>query len=119
MKLPSQNIDVDANKKIPVSLWKVFVDRKFWMFFGTGLIVSVAYMDPGNWGTNIAGGAEFNYDLLWVIWMASGMAMLLLPAKPLSLPGAIPGSWWVVGEHGRTLSPKPRPFVQDVHPARR
>lgn len=46
------------------------------MFMGSGLIVSVAYMDPGNWGTNIGGGASFNYDLLWVIWMASGMAML-------------------------------------------
>ncbi len=43
---------------------------------GSGLIVSVAYMDPGNWGTNIAGGSSFNYNLLWVIWMASGMAML-------------------------------------------
>ena len=33
-------------------------------------------MDPGNWGTNIGGGSSFNYNLLWVIWMASGMAML-------------------------------------------
>ena len=57
-------------------IWRVFRDRKFWLFFGSGLIVSVAYMDPGNWGTNITGGAKFNYDLLWVIWMASGMAML-------------------------------------------
>lgn len=51
-------------------------DRKLWMFMGSGLIVSVAYIDPGNWGTNIQGGASFSYDLLWVIWMASGMAML-------------------------------------------
>ena len=43
---------------------------------GSGLIVSVAYIDPGNWGTNIGGGASFNYDLLWVVWMASLMAML-------------------------------------------
>ena len=43
---------------------------------GSGLLVSVAYMDPGNWGTNIGGGSSFNYNLLWVIWMASGMAML-------------------------------------------
>ncbi len=50
--------------------------RHFIAFFGSGLIVSVAYMDPGNWGTNIEGGARFDYDLLWVIWMASGMAML-------------------------------------------
>lgn len=54
----------------------IFFQKKFWMFVGSGLIVSVAYMDPGNWGTNISGGAKFNYDLLWVIWMASGMAML-------------------------------------------
>lgn len=51
-------------------------DRKLWLFMGSGLIVSVAYIDPGNWGTNIGGGSSFNYDLLWVIWLASGMAML-------------------------------------------
>ncbi len=33
-------------------------------------------MDPGNWGTSISGGANFKYELLWVVWMASGMAML-------------------------------------------
>src|SRR3990167_10730232 len=56
--------------------FKILLERKFWLFTGSGLIVSVAYMDHGNWGTNIAGGAEFNYDLLWVIWLASGMGML-------------------------------------------
>ena len=43
---------------------------------GSGLIVSVAYIDPGNWGTNISGGAQYYYNLLWVIWLASIMAML-------------------------------------------
>ncbi|MDP3765958.1 MAG: Nramp family divalent metal transporter [Nanoarchaeota archaeon] len=56
--------------------FKIFSDRKLLAFMGSGLIVSVAYMDPGNWGTDIAGGAAFNYDLLWVVWLASGMAML-------------------------------------------
>lgn len=56
--------------------FRMFSDRKLWLFMGSGLIVSVAYIDPGNWGTNIGGGASFNYDLLWVIWMASGMAMI-------------------------------------------
>lgn len=56
--------------------FKIFSDRKLLAFMGSGLIVSVAYMDPGNWGTDIAGGASFNYDLLWVVWLASGMAML-------------------------------------------
>lgn len=56
--------------------YKFLTDRRLWLFMGSGLIVSVAYIDPGNWGTNIGSGADFNYDLLWVIWMASGMAML-------------------------------------------
>lgn len=34
-------------------------------------------MDPGNYGTDIQGGASFNYELLWVVWLSSGMAMLL------------------------------------------
>ncbi len=50
--------------------------RQFWAFFGTGVIVSVAYIDPGNWGTSISAGASFNYSLLWVIWLSSAMAML-------------------------------------------
>ncbi len=59
-----------------VNYFKIFSDRKLLAFMGSGLIVSVAYMDPGNWGTDISGGALFNYDLLWVVWLASGMAML-------------------------------------------
>ncbi len=54
----------------------VLRQKSFWAFFGTGLIVSVAYMDPGNWGTSISAGAEFNYDLLWIVWLSSAMAML-------------------------------------------
>ena len=46
-------------------------------YMGPALIVSVAYMDPGNYGTDLQGGAAYNYDLLWVVWLASGMAMLL------------------------------------------
>ena len=47
------------------------------MFAGPALIVSMAYMDPGNYGTDIQAGASFNYGLLWVVWMANFMAMLL------------------------------------------
>lgn len=56
--------------------FRILSDRKLLAFMGSGLIVSTAYMDPGNWGTDISGGASFNYDLLWVVWLASGMAML-------------------------------------------
>ena len=51
--------------------------RKFLLYTGPAVMVSVAYMDPGNYGTDIQGGATFNYNLLWVIWLSSGMAMLL------------------------------------------
>ncbi|MFA6036391.1 MAG: Nramp family divalent metal transporter, partial [Candidatus Micrarchaeia archaeon] len=59
-----------------MNILDIFKQRAFWAFFGTGLIVSVAYMDPGNWGTSISAGAQYNYDLLWMIWLSSGMAML-------------------------------------------
>jgi len=58
------------------STLRLLTDRKFWLFMGSGLIVSTAYMDPGNWGTNITAGANFEYKLLWIIWLASGMAMM-------------------------------------------
>lgn len=46
-------------------------------YMGPAVIVSIAYMDPGNYGTDIQGGASYNYNLLWVVWLASAMAMLL------------------------------------------
>jgi len=46
-------------------------------FLGPAFIASVAYVDPGNFATNISGGAQFGYNLLWVILLANLMAMLL------------------------------------------
>jgi manganese transport protein len=46
-------------------------------FIGPAILVSVGYMDPGNWGTDLAGGAQFKYGLLWVIALASGMAIFM------------------------------------------
>ncbi len=46
-------------------------------YVGPALLVSVGYMDPGNWGTDLAGGAEFKYGLLWVVLLASLMAIVL------------------------------------------
>ena len=51
--------------------------RALFIFAGPALITSMAYMDPGNYGTDIQAGAVFNYGLLWVVWMANFMAMLL------------------------------------------
>jgi manganese transport protein len=53
----------------------------FWQqwraFAGPAILVSVGYMDPGNWGTDLAGGAQFKYGLLWVVAVASLMAVIL------------------------------------------
>ncbi len=46
-------------------------------YVGPALLVSVGYMDPGNWGTDLAGGAQFKYGLLWVVALASLMAIFL------------------------------------------
>ncbi|MFB6096063.1 MAG: Nramp family divalent metal transporter [Haloferacaceae archaeon] len=49
--------------------------RELLYYLGPGFIISVAYMDPGNWATNISGGAKFGTALLWVIVLASLMAI--------------------------------------------
>lgn len=49
----------------------------FIRYMGPALIVSVAYIDPGNFGTDISAGAQYAYALLWIVWLASIMAMLL------------------------------------------
>ena len=50
---------------------------KFLAFVGPGYMVSVGYMDPGNWATDLAGGAQFGYTLLSVILISNVMAVIL------------------------------------------
>jgi len=51
--------------------------RKLLAFLGPAYLVSVGYMDPGNWATDIAGGSRFGYALIWVLLMSNLMALLL------------------------------------------
>jgi manganese transport protein len=51
--------------------------RRLLGFLGPGFLISVGYMDPGNWATDIAGGAQFGYTLLFVIMLSNLMAILL------------------------------------------
>jgi manganese transport protein len=51
--------------------------RRMFAFSGPAYLVSVGYMDPGNWATDLAGGARFGYQLLWVLMMSNIMAILL------------------------------------------
>lgn len=66
--------EVYSSVKIPKngSFW-----RKYLAFAGPGLMVAVGYMDPGNWATDIAGGAQFGYTLLSVILISNIFAMVL------------------------------------------
>ncbi len=54
------------------SIWK-----RMFAFAGPAYLVSVGYMDPGNWATDLEGGARFGYELLWVLIMSNAMAILL------------------------------------------
>ncbi len=51
--------------------------RQLFVFFGPAYLVSVGYMDPGNWATDLAGGSRYGYSLLWVLLMSNLMAILL------------------------------------------
>jgi len=66
--------EVHSSVQLPAgaSVW-----RKLFAFAGPGFLVSVGYMDPGNWATDLAGGSKFNYTLLFVIMLSNLMAILL------------------------------------------
>ena len=51
--------------------------RRWLAITGPALMVSVGYMDPGNWATDLAGGSRYNYALIWVLLMSNMMAILL------------------------------------------
>ncbi|HEV3162772.1 MAG TPA: Nramp family divalent metal transporter, partial [Isosphaeraceae bacterium] len=51
--------------------------KRLFAFMGPAYLVSVGYMDPGNWATDLEGGARFGYALIWVLLMSNLMAVLL------------------------------------------
>lgn len=51
--------------------------KKIFSFLGPAYLVSVGYMDPGNWATDLAGGSKYGYTLIWVLLMSNLMALLL------------------------------------------
>jgi len=61
-----------AVPKAEAGFWKQYL-----AFAGPALLVSVGYMDPGNWATDLEGGARFRYGLLWVVALSSMMAIVL------------------------------------------
>ncbi len=67
----------EMNGSVPVPGAGVHWFRRFLAFLGPGYMVSVGYMDPGNWATDIAGGSKFGYMLLSVILLSNLMAIVL------------------------------------------
>lgn len=67
--LSEVNQSVDTSKRTG---W-----RRILSFLGPAYLVSVGYMDPGNWATDIAGGSKFGYQLIWVLLMSNLIALLL------------------------------------------
>ena len=83
-----------------VSFWK-----RMFAFAGPAYLVSVGYMDPGNWATDLEGGARFGYQLLWVLVMSNVMAILL---QTLSARlGIVSGAIW----RRPAAKPIPRPVT--------
>ncbi len=64
-------------------------NRELLAYLGPGFIVTVGFIDPGNWATNMAGGADFAYNLLWVISLST--VMLILMQNMAARLGAITG----------------------------
>ncbi len=72
-ELPSLS---EVHRTVPVPAAGSWLRRLF-AFAGPAYLVSVGYMDPGNWATDLAGGARFGYQLIWVLLMSNLMAVLL------------------------------------------
>jgi manganese transport protein len=66
----------EVNQTVHTNTSKIWWKRLF-AFIGPAYLVSVGYMDPGNWATDIAAGSKFGYQLIWVLLMSNLMAILL------------------------------------------
>ena len=67
----------EIHASVPVPHHQAGFWQQWRAFIGPAILVSVGYMDPGNWGTDLAGGAQFKYSLLWVVGLASLMAVFM------------------------------------------
>jgi manganese transport protein len=69
---PASLEEIHSSVPIPHVWW-----RRILAFSGPAFLVSVGYMDPGNWGTDIEGGSKYGYRLMWVLLMSNIMAVIL------------------------------------------
>src|SRR5881275_1072655 len=66
-----------TSRGVRVRALPAFRSGELWYYFGPAFVASVAYIDPGNFATNIEGGTRFGYALLWVLLWSNMMAILI------------------------------------------
>lgn len=59
--------------------------KKFVKYIGPGLLVTVGFIDPGNWASNITAGSQYGYALLWMVTLSTAMAEILGGAIALNM----------------------------------
>lgn len=64
-------------REVTSRLGVIKLDTRFLRYLGPGFLVTVGFIDPGNWATNVGAGAQFGYSLLWVITLSTLMLILL------------------------------------------
>src|ERR1700716_4093186 len=78
MKNGDHNVSLsEVHESVDTTLASRPLWKQIFVFFGPAYLVSVGYMDPGNWATDLAGGSKFGYRLLWVLLMSNLMALVL------------------------------------------
>src|SRR5271163_599972 len=77
-KLPRRSVSLEGlHSTVAVPHQQAGFWEQWRAFVGPAILISVGYMDPGNWGTDLQAGAQFKYNLLWVVGLASLMAIFM------------------------------------------
>ena len=74
---PPADIEADARDTGPRAFTRDLFSRELLRYLGPGFVVTIGFIDPGNWATNIAGGSQFGYQLLWVVSLSTLMLIFL------------------------------------------
>ena len=74
---PPADIEADARDTGSRSFARDLFSRELFRYLGPGFVVTIGFIDPGNWATNIAGGSQFGFQLLWVVSLSTLMLIFL------------------------------------------
>src|SRR3954466_674681 len=77
MGTTSTSTSAEKVSRFRFKTFPAFRSGELWYYFGPAFVASVAYIDPGNFATNIEGGTRFGYSLLWVLLWSNAMAILI------------------------------------------